>query len=345
MTEVLAPLGAALGLALAVGLDVYLTLLLLALGPLAGWPVPDSVEHLGSGWVVATALMLYALEIAVERHRPVAVFWHGLHAVARPLAAALLATLFIQGPEVGALWKVAGPVLAAGVAALTHLARCGAALLSWLADDRAARPSLVAALEDALVLGLVALALDAPVLALAVVGILSLSAAVVGRPVLRAGAFSHRLAWKRSFGSLHPFRWIQEDELPADVAREVARIERPLGRTLKAAPAGGVRFGGSAGLRRGWLVVGTPDPRWVTRGMGGTQITVLDMDGPQSVRLAPVFLQVGGGPSEPSLIFPRSGPSLPALEAELRRDGGSDTSWEPWEPWNTQGVGTPSLPD
>ena len=306
--------------------------------PWAGGPFPRRCSRCPSPWVISAAAGLYLLEAYVERTRHVGLFWHGLQALARPVAAALIASLFLSGMETGAVLSIVGPLLAAGIAALVHLAKCGWSLMSWLTDDRVSRRGLVALLEDTLVAGVVAMSLDQPAVAGVFAFTVLLGLAVAGRGIFRAGAFAHALAWARSWGSLQPFRWLSEEELPADVAREISEIERPLGRTLKAAAAAGFRFEGSGLFRPGWLVVGAPDPRWVTRTVGGPRVTVLDMDGPQSVRMAPMFLQVGGEPGSASLVFPKSGPALAALEAELNRGKVSDRSWEPWEPWNAPGV-------
>jgi len=338
LIEQAAPLGAALGLAVAIGLDVYLTLLLLALAPLGAWRTPEPALLLGSPWIVATAAALYGAELIVERTRPLAVYWHIVQALARPLAAALLAHLILDPEVVGPAIRLIGPIATALVAGLVHTAKCGGGLMAWLSEDWPVRRGFLVTLEDVTAAGFVALSLDAPLVA----GLLSLAfvalLAGVGGAALRAGVYGHALAWARSWGSLRGFRWLGEHELPADVVQELEKLERSLGRSLKVAPAAGFRLDASGLFRPGWLVVGAQHPHWVTRSITGCRVTALDLSGPKGMRVESVFMQVGQNPGGPSMVFPRNGPTAATLEAELRRGFESAGGWEPWEPWNDLGV-------
>ncbi len=338
MSESSLVLPAALGVGAAVGLDPFLTLLLFAMAPLLGWLPAEELRALADPSVIAVAAGLFVLELLIERARPLAAYWHLLQAIARPVAGALFAHLIVSGVETEPLIQVVAPITAACVALLVHLAKRGWSTIAWFDNDRHVRPAFVRALEDACVAGFVFLSLDAPRvaggLALATLGLLF----IAGRGVMRAGMFSHLLAWRRSWGSLRPFRWMTEGDLPADLAQHVANIPRPLGRTFKVAKAGGYRLSGTGLFRGGWLVVGASDPWWIARTMRGPRLVSLNSPGPRSERTESLFLQVGaeGGPGEPSLILPRSGPSLEALNAELSRGSGST------EPATGRGVDRPS---
>jgi len=321
LSDVSLVMPAALGLAVAVGLDPYLTLLLLAVAPLAGWLPPEGLQWLADPSVVAVAAGLFTAEFLIERARPLAAYWHLLQAVARPVTAALLAHLLVSEANAEPLVQALAPVTAAAVALLVHLLKCGWSTLGWFDGDRHARPALVSLLEDACVAGMVVLSLEAAPLA----GAVALGAIVVitlgGQGILRAGAFGHLLAWRRTWGSLTPFRWMAEDDLPADLASKVAEIPRPLGRTFKVARVGGLRLAGTGLFRSGWLVVGASDPWWIARTLRGPRLTPLDVGEPRNERVESLFLQVGteGPGGDPSLVLPRSGPSLEALSAELAR--------------------------
>lgn len=321
MSEAAFLMPAALGFAAAVGLDPFLTLVLLAFAPIAGWTLPAGLVPIEEPSVLAVVVVLFIAEFVVERSRTLAAYWHYLQAVARPVAGALFAHLLVDGADGDPLLQVVAPLTAAAVALLVHLAKCGANVLLWFDGDRHVRPILVSLFEDVCVAGLVVLSFDAPLVGGGVVlgGILAL--VTFGRGVLRAGVFGHLLSWRRSWGSLSPFRWTTEAELPADLAIKVAEIPRPLGRTFKAARVGGFRMSDSGLFRSGWLVVGAEDPWWITRSLRGARLTALDMSEPGTERTESLFLQLGGseGSYAPSLILPRSGPSLEALNAELSR--------------------------
>jgi len=126
------------------------------------------------------------------------------------------------------------------------------------------------------------------------------------------------LAWSRSWGSLLPFRWRAEEELPRDLAGEVAAIPRPLGHRLKVARAAGMQLRAGGLFRPGWIVVGPTDPRWICRTLSGPRMHVLDADDSTSGRVESLFVQmtmVGTGTY--SLIFPRSGPTVEAVASEI----------------------------
>lgn len=338
MNESALALPAALGVAAAAGLDPFLTLLLFAVAPLGGWLPPEAMHSVADPLVVAVAAGFFVMELLVDRVRPLAAFWHLFQSVARPVAAALFAHLIVSGVTDEPLIQVVAPVTAAAVAMLVHLAKCGWSTLSWFDGDRHVRPMLIALLEDACVAALVVLALDAPRVsgAVALVGLGGLF--TWGRPIMRAGVFSHMLAWERSWGSLMPFRWITEGELPADLASKVATIPHSLGRPLKAARAGGFRLPGTGLFRVGWLVVGATEPWWVARTLRGPRLSPLEVSGEGTERLESLFLQVGssGAAGEPSLILATSGPSSEALYAEVSR------GMEDGEPALETGVDRPS---
>lgn len=319
MSEAALLMPAALGFAAAVGLDPFLTLVLLAFAPFAGWTLPAGLAPIEEPSVLAVAVVLFLAEFFVERSRTLAAFWHYLQAVARPVAGALFAHLLVGGADGDPLLQVVAPLTAAAVALLVHLAKCGANVLLWFDGDRHVRPALISLFEDVCVAGLVVLSFDAPPVAGGVVLVFILALVTLGRGILRAGVFGHLLSWRRSWGSLNPFQWTTEAELPADLASKVAEIPRPLGRSFKAARVGGFRMSDSGLFRSGWLVVGADDPWWITRSWRGARMTALDMSEPSNERTESLFLQLGGGDAShaPSLILPRSGPSLEALNAEL----------------------------
>ena len=86
-------------LALAAGVDLYLTLL--SSGPLPGpgwWDtLPGALGDLGAPGVVLIVGSFYLLEFLAEAWPSAALFWNAFHAIIRPLAGALLALLLLDG--------------------------------------------------------------------------------------------------------------------------------------------------------------------------------------------------------------------------------------------------------
>ena len=318
MTELWTALAAALVLAAAVGLDLYLVLFVVALAPLGGWTVPVGLEGLSTPLVATLAGSLLLMEFVAERSAAVAAFWHLVQSFARPVAAGLLAFMVIESISGPAALQWVVPITAAAVAFLVHAAKVGWFLLGWLSSGAHARPLLVSLGEDSVALGLASLAFDAPRVGAGLVLTAVLLLVTVGRALLRAGGFSHYLAWSRSWGSLLPFRWRGEEELPRDLAAEVAAIPRPLGHRLKIARAAGMRLRVGGLFRPGWIVVGPADPRWVCRSLAGPRMHVLDADESMEVRVEPLFAQISMvGSTSYSLIFPRSGPTVDAVTSEF----------------------------
>ena len=327
MTEIWILLATSLVLAVAVGLDLYWTLFLVSVAPYAGWEVPTGLGGLATPLVIALAGSLWVMEAVAERWPAIATFWHLVQALARPVAAGLLAFLVLDGVSTGVSLAITVPLTGAALALLVHAAKGGWFLLGWLTPDPPARPAFVSALEDTVTLGLVALAFDAPLVGGGVVVALLLALVLFGGALLRAGGFAYYLAWSRSWGSLRPFRWAAEDDLPGDLAGEVAAIPRPLGHRLKVTRAAGLHFPGTGVFRSGWVVLGPADPRWVCRTLSGPRMQVLDPDGPLVVGVEPLFSRITVGAEQPSvLIFPRGGPTVDTVMDEIGASMGRSTS-------------------
>src|SRR5690606_10100086 len=140
---------ALLPLALAAGLDLPLTLLLLGSALSLGFQSapPGELEQLAIPHVLMMAGVLWLVETWAERRRISALGWNLVQGLVRPLAGALLALLLI--PDAALPWRALAALGAGTVALWTQAARTGWRLLLDLAG--AARPSrlLVSAAEDA----------------------------------------------------------------------------------------------------------------------------------------------------------------------------------------------------
>ena len=312
---------ACLPLSVAAGVDLYLTLVLVALAPHLGFGegLPDGLlNSLGAEAPLIMALGFYVLEFVSERSKPASVFWHLPQVLVRPVAAGLLSLLILKGSGVWGgpyLWALVSAVLAY----LSHGFKTGAAMLGWLYDVQAPSGLLLSIAEDVVVVALIALALDAPVWSVLVVGAALLLFGLMAPNLLPASRLGRSLAWQRSWGSLTPFEWTDEEALPPRVQSVLTSVERPFGKSLKAARCSLIATDRRRALRPGWIILGGNRPytlRW--RGGGGPLLEALPDESTLVLEAEPLFLRlrIRNRPLQ-ALIFPRSGPAGDTLEAEL----------------------------
>ena len=87
-------------LAIAAGIDLYLTLLFLGVMPTTTWwsePLPGALGDLDSLAVMIMLGSFYLLEFAAERFPTPTLVWNAFHTVIRPVSVALLALLLLDG--------------------------------------------------------------------------------------------------------------------------------------------------------------------------------------------------------------------------------------------------------
>jgi hypothetical protein len=318
----LPPLGqvaALLPLALAAGLDLPLTLLLLGSALSLGFQSapPGELEQLAIPHVLMMAGVLWVLEAWAERRPISALGWNLVQGVVRPLAAALLALLLV--PDAALPWRALVAGVAALVALWTQAGRTGWRLLLDLAG--AQRPSrlLVSAAEDAGAIALVALLLDTPVAATA----LSLVTIGLGmawaRPSVRAYRFGLELAWGGTWGMLSPRRWSEPARFPRWVARALSDDEVG-GGGLRGTRAGALAHPDLDVFQGGWVVVRGGSPLFLYR--SGRTTRAVDLDAGRNVRWVAeqfhnrVELEDAKGRTY-ALCFPWDGPRVEGLKAEF----------------------------
>ena len=129
-------LAALLPLAIAAGLDLPLTLLLLGSATSLGFqsPPPGELGDLSVFLVLGMAGLFWLLELWAERRWLSALGWNLAQGLVRPLAGALLALLLI--PDAGAPWRYGAALVAALVSLWTQAGRTGWRLLLDLAKAR-----------------------------------------------------------------------------------------------------------------------------------------------------------------------------------------------------------------
>jgi hypothetical protein len=318
-------------LALAAGVDLYLTLLVLGAAPGSGWweSLPGALGDLGAPGVVLIVGSFYLLEFLAEAWPSSALIWNAFHAIIRPLAGALLALLLLDGQPASVV--VPGAIVAGLLASGSHAARTGGGVLLWL--DSARHPSrvLIALLEDVSVLGTVVLVLDAPQVALGVaLAVLLLTLRLAGSQV-RAFAFAVRLVWARAWRSLGQPRWDDPESFPRWVRDALEGDVMAPGGGLRGSPAGGHLLPRTPRFVVGWVVVRGDTPLFVypRRGAPGT----VDLGPLRASRVSEsaFFRRVELlGPPPANLYFGLDGPGPESLRAEfLARRGQYVPAWNP----------------
>lgn len=305
-------------LALAAGVDLYLTLLFLGAAPALGWwdTLPGALGDLNSTGVLIMVGAFYILEILAEIYPSTALFWNAFHAIIRPLAGALLALLLLDGHPLGTV--IPGALLAGVLSSAAHATRTGGGVLFWLDSRRVPRRGLVTALEDAAVLGMVVLVLDRPLWGLgAAVAVALVAIRVVGSPV-RAFAFAVGLVWARVWLTLGHPRWTDPEDFPAWVRDALEGDVMAPGGGLRGSPAAGHRLPGAPRFATGWVVVRGDTPLFVYRRWARTLRVALGALRARDVAESAFFRRVElGGAASPNLYFRLDGPAPESLRAEF----------------------------
>jgi hypothetical protein len=172
--DTLAALAVALGASWASGLNPYAAVLVMGGAQMLGLvALPHDLQVLGSPWVLAAAVVLFALNFLADKIPLVDSLNDVLHTVVRIPAGALLAFGAADqlGPEVATIAALLGGTLAAG----SHIAKTGTRALINTSPEPFSNIAASFA-EDGLVIGGLILALAHPItflclLALFVVGL------------------------------------------------------------------------------------------------------------------------------------------------------------------------------
>lgn len=322
MPELAPELWILLPLAMAAGIDLYLTLLVLGAAPTLPWwdhPLPGSLGDLDATSIVVVIGLTYALEFLAERRPASALIWNALHALIRPVSGALLAALLLHGQ--GLSMVVTGALLGGLVTSLSHAVRSGAALLRWLDPALGPHPLLVSLLEDAAVVALVVLSLDRPQVALGAAAALLLIGIPFAPTRVRVFGFATRLASARAFQSFRQRVWTPSEGLPGWVRRSLRDDRLAPEGGLRGAHAGILRMPGLPRFATGWVVVRGGRPTFVY-GLPGRTGRALELG---ALTLSDVVeeefyrrVDLRDEEDQPlRMFFFVNGPSAAALAAEL----------------------------
>ena len=166
----LVTLGRTLGFSFAAGVNLYATVAILGLAARYGWvDLPPQYQVFNNGFVIGTAIVLYLVEFFADKIPYFDSFWDLIHTAIRPLGGALIAvaTLGDASPGVEGLVALLGGTVAAG----SHLTKTSTRAVANTSPEPVSNWALSVA-EDVFVVGLGYLALEHPIAALVVAGVL-----------------------------------------------------------------------------------------------------------------------------------------------------------------------------
>jgi len=308
-------------LAIAAGIDLYLTLLFLGVMPTTTWwsdPLPGALGDLDSLGIMVMLGGFYVLEFAAERSPSATLVWNVFHTVIRPVSGALLAFLLLDGQP--PLVIATGAVLAGGLASAAHSIRSGASILRWLVSSPGPHPLLTSLVEDVTVLGIVALVVDQPNWALAASLVTAVGGSYGGASRVRAFVFAVRLGAGRVFQTVGARRRAPTEEVPRWVRTAIEGDAVSPGGGLRGSPVGAHQLPGAPPFVPGWLVVRGDLSIFVFRkrkGVGVVDLSVLHaMDVVESGLARRVDL-TGPSKARACILLPLNGPSAKSLRAEF----------------------------
>lgn len=263
-----------LPLAVAAGLDLHLTLLVLFTGTamIEGVSILDLPHTVGIPLLFVLA-GLYLAELAAELRPFPALAWHTLQLVLRPLGAGLLGVYLLR--EEAFPYPAVGIIGAMAVAAFCHVLSWGYRLVSFLGN----RPSRInvglTIAADLLALGFLALAHFHPGAAAPAAGLFLALGLAFGGSLHGAARFGVALLTDRVWGIVSPTEWWGEEELPRWIRTRVA--EGVPGST-RGAPCATIGVAGPGRFKAGWILQRNKGLLFGFRKRWGSGIRPLDGD-------------------------------------------------------------------
>ena len=188
----LVTLGRMLGFSFAAGVNLYATVAILGLAARYGWvDLPPQYQVFNNGFVIGTAIVLYLVEFFADKIPYLDSLWDLIHTAIRPLGGALIAvaTLGDASPGVEGLVALLGGTVAAG----SHLTKTSTRAVANTSPEPVSNWALSVA-EDVFVVGLGYLALEHPIAALVVAGVLLVLIVVFAAVIIRT---VKRWFWRR----------------------------------------------------------------------------------------------------------------------------------------------------
>ena len=181
--DVVTTLGRTLGFSFAAGVNLYATVAMLGLASRFGWvDLPEQFGVFNNDFVIAAAVVMYLVEFFADKIPYVDTMWDIVHTAIRPFGGALIAvaTLGDASPAMQGLIALLGGTVAAG----SHLTKTSTRAMANTSPEPFSNWFLSLG-EDLFVVGLGYLAMQYPLAALVVSGILLVFIAVFFVVIIR----------------------------------------------------------------------------------------------------------------------------------------------------------------
>ena len=192
--EALLTLGRTIPFAFASGINLYATVAVLGLCSRFNIvALPDQFRAFEHPLIIAIALVMYVVEFVADKVPWVDSLWDAVHTIVRPIGGALVAVTALGDATAGA--QIAAALVGGSVAMTTHLGKAGTRAVANTSPEPFSNWALSLG-EDALAIGLTYVAIQHPLLALAI-AICLLTAIIAFATVLIRAA-------RRRFGSRSP---------------------------------------------------------------------------------------------------------------------------------------------
>jgi hypothetical protein len=192
--DIVNALGRTLPFAFASGINLYATIAVMGLSSRFGLvDLPEQFRAFEHPVVIAGAIALYAIEFFADKIPWLDSLWDAVHTIVRPLGGALVAVTAL-GHATPAVQGIVA-LLGGSVALTTHLTKAGTRAVANTSPEPFSN-WLLSTVEDVFVIGFSYVALNHPVLALAVALVLLVLIALSASALIRA--FRRRAQRRRS---------------------------------------------------------------------------------------------------------------------------------------------------
>jgi hypothetical protein len=182
--DLLVMLGRTLAFSFACGINLYATVVILGLAQHFGWvALPDQFAVFDNPWVIGIAGVLFLVEFVADKVPWLDTVWDGIHTAVRPLGGALVAVATLG--EADAMTQAGIALMGGLTAGSSHFAKAGTRAMVNASPEPFSNWFL-SLVEDVLVLALAAVALQHPLVALAVCLALFVAIAFSATLIVRA---------------------------------------------------------------------------------------------------------------------------------------------------------------
>lgn len=286
-----------LPLAVAAGLQLYLTLLLLGVALYLGVPIQGAEVVLPPEALPGLAALacLYLAEVAAELDPRTALGWHNLQLFVRPFGAGLLGIASLPAQPLPFL--ALGAAMAGTVAAFSHVVAWGRSLILRLVPGKRLPPLALRAMADLGCVALLLLTLRSPTAGVLVGTTLLVLGLLFGGASHGATRFGWALMVDWAWGIVSPTSWVPLAELPR-WARMSVGADPPRG--LRGARAATWGLVGPRAFRGGWILQTNQALLFVFRKWRGAGVVPIPLQ-EMAIRQGPLWKALVSGPeNEPS---------------------------------------------